>query len=228
VGGISYEERQPGLTFQVPFVNRAHRVDVREQRFATVSDEGKANAVVHTTDLQEVFVRASLIWRISPDLAAEVLDDIGSVDQVLPIIRALFYDAIKEAGGQAEALSLAENLGPLAAQVDTIIRPQLEAKGIEILEVAIEDAVFDEAFLLSIKEKVIADQEAEEQRRLVEAEAAKKQQVEIQAAAQQARAAQLGLSPQEYLDLLWLEKWNGTLPTTVLGSEADVILDGLP
>jgi regulator of protease activity HflC (stomatin/prohibitin superfamily) len=225
VGGINYEERQPGLTFQIPFVNRAHRVDVREQRFVTVSDEGKANAVVHTTDLQEVFVRASLIWRIQPSQAAEVLDDIGGVDQVLPIIRAIFYDAIKETGGGEIALSLAENLAPLANKVDEIVRPQLEAKGIEVLQVAIEDAVFDDAFLLSIKEKVIADQEAEEQRRLVEAEAAKKQQVELQAAAQRQRAAELGLSPEQYLNLLWLEKWNGTLPTTILGEDTDALLN---
>jgi hypothetical protein len=52
---------------------------------------------------------------------------------------------------------------------------------------------------------------------LVEAERAKKQQVELQAQAEEARATSLGLSPAQYLDWLWLQRWNGTLPATLVG-----------
>ena len=74
VGGVSYEERQPGLSFVVPFVQRAYFVDVREQRYVTLNSEGKANAFVQSKDLQEITVRASLVYSITPSESAEIFD----------------------------------------------------------------------------------------------------------------------------------------------------------
>jgi regulator of protease activity HflC (stomatin/prohibitin superfamily) len=224
VGGVSYAEREPGLSFVVPLIQRYHKVDVREQRYVTVNTEGKANAFVQSSDLQEITVRASLVYSVAPDRAAELFDQVGA-DFATRIVEPIFFDAIKEAGGQVAAEAFASQLAVIADDVRSIVTPQLEARGLRVLSVAIEDAVFDPEFILSVKEKVIADQEAEEQRRLVEAEAAKKQQVELQAAAQRQRAAELGLSPEQYLNLLWLEKWNGTLPTTILGEDTEALLN---
>jgi regulator of protease activity HflC (stomatin/prohibitin superfamily) len=224
VGGVSYVEREPGLSFIFPLIQRYHKVDVREQRYVTINSEGKANAFVQSSDLQEITVRASLVYSVSPDQAAELYDQVGA-DFATRIVEPIFFDAIKEAGGQVAAEAFAAKLSAIAEEVRIIVEPELEARGLRVHSVALEDAVFDPEFILSVKEKVIADQEAEEQRRLVEAEIAKKQQVEYQAAAQRERAAQLGLSPQEYLDLLWLEKWNGTLPTTILGDNTEALLN---
>lgn len=218
-------EREPGFSLALRPLQSVYFVDVREQRLVTVTEDGKANGLVQTLDLQEIFLRASLIWRIQPDQAAEVYDSIGDLDKVRSIISPIFYDAIKEAGGQRLALSFAEELLTIADDIGEIITPQLAARGIEVLAVAIEDAVFDSEFILSVKEKVIADQEAAEQQRLVAAEAAKLEQVELQAQAQRQRANELGLSPAQYLELLWLDKWNGQLPATVVGEGSDVLVN---
>lgn len=225
VGGVSYEERQPGLSFVVPFVQRAYLVDVREQRFVTTDAEGKANAFVQTTDLQEISVRASVVFRVDPAQAAELYDEVGP-EFSLRVVQPILYDAIKETGGQRVSLSFAAELAAIAEEVSAIITPQLAERGIEVVTVAVEDAVFDPDFILSVKEKVIADQEAEEQKRLVEAERAKKEQVLLQAEAQRQRAIELGLSPEQYLNLLWIEKWGGVLPNTILSEDAGVILNG--
>jgi regulator of protease activity HflC (stomatin/prohibitin superfamily) len=188
-----------------------------------VDAEGKASAFVQSKDLQEITVRASLVYSITPDQAAELYDAVGP-EYEKRIIEPIFFDAIKEAGGQRAALSFAEELASIANDIEAIVTPQLEQRGIQVQSVALEDAVFDPEFILSVKEKVIADQEAAEQQRLVAAEQAKKQQVELQAAAQQERARVLGLSPEQYLHLLWIEKWGGILPSTMLGQDAEVIL----
>lgn len=226
VGGVSYEERQPGLSFIVPLVQRAYRVDTRQQRYVTINSEGAANAFVQSKDLQEITVRASLVYSITPDRAAELYDQVGS-EYAQRIIEPIFFDAIKEAGGQRVALSFAEELATIAEDIEAIVAPQLEQRGIRVHSVALEDAVFDSAFILSVKEKVIADQEAAEQQRLVAAEEARKQQVELQAAAERARAAALGLTPAQYLEWLWLQKWDGALPKTLLGDATSVILSGV-
>lgn len=224
VGGVSYEERQPGLSFIVPGVQRAYALDVREQRYTTIDEEGRANAFVQSSDLQEITVRASVVYRVQPDRAAELYDDVGP-DYVLAIVEPLFFDAIKEAGGQVEAEAFASNLATIANDVEAIVAPQLAQRGIQVQSVALEDAVFDPDFILSVKDKVIALQEAEEQRRLVEAERARKQQVELQAEAEEARATSLGLTPEQYLEWLWLQRWDGILPSTLLGGEEGVILN---
>ena len=227
VGGVSYGERQPGLSFIVSFVQRPYFVDVREHRYATVNAEGKSNAYVQSSDLQEITVKGSVIYAIAPDQAAEIFDSVGPEFEKR-IVEPIFFDAIKEASGKVQAEAYAGQLGPLAEDVKAIIAPQLAERGITVLSVTLEDAVFDPEFVLSVKEKVIADQEVAEQQKLVEAQRAIKQQIELQAQAEQARLTSLGLSPQEYLDWLWISKWSGTLPTTLLGDSANVILNGPP
>ena len=225
-GGVDYEELQPGLSFIVPFVQSDIQVDVRQQRYVTVDEVGKANAFVQSSDLQEITVRASLVYRIQPDQAAELYDDIGP-EYEQRVIEPVFFDAIKEAAGQRIALSFANELSNIADDIDEIVRPQLEARGIQVLSVALEDAVFDPDFIQSVKEKVIADQEAEEQRKLVEAERARKQQVELQAQAEELRRVELGFTPEQYLDWLWLQRWDGVLPQTLVDPEGTSLLLGV-
>jgi regulator of protease activity HflC (stomatin/prohibitin superfamily) len=226
VGGISYEEREPGLSFIFPLVQRSHQVDTREQRYITIDAEGKANAFVQSLDLQEITVRASLVYRIVPDQTAELYDDVGP-EYTQRIVEPIFFDAIKEAGGQRVALSFAEELSSIADDIEAIVTPQLGQRGIVVMSVALEDAVFDPLFITAVKEKVIADQEAAEQLKLVEAERARATQIELQAGAEKARAAALGLSPAEYLEWLWLQRWDGVLPKTLLGDATSVILSGI-
>jgi len=224
VGGLSYEERQPGLSLIAPYIQRAYQVDVREQRYSTINEEGEATAFIQSSDLQEITVRASLVYSITPDQAAEIFDAVGP-EYTLRIIEPIFFDAIKEASGQRVALSFASELASIAEDIEDIVTPQLAQRGIAVHSVALEDAVFDPDFIKSVKDKVIADQEAEEQRKLVEAERAKKQQIELQAQAEQARATSLGLNPAQYLEWLWLQRWDGALPKTLLGDSEGVILN---
>jgi regulator of protease activity HflC (stomatin/prohibitin superfamily) len=226
VGGVSYEERQPGLSFVFPLIQRYYKVDTREQRYATIDIDGKSNAFVQSSDLQEITVKGSVIYAIIPDQAAEIFDKIGP-EYEKRIVEPIFFDAIKEASGKVQAEAYAGELGPLADAVKDIIAPQFEQRGIQVLSVTLEDAVFDPEFVLSVKEKVIADQEVAEQQKLVEAERAVAQQVELQAGAERARATALGLSPTEYLEWLYLQKWDGALPKTLLGDAASVILSGV-
>lgn len=227
VGGVSFEERQPGLSFVVPFAQRAYTLDVRERRYLTVNEDGKATGFIQSLDLQEITVRASLVYQVIPDQAAELFDEVGP-DYESAIVEPIFFDAIKEAGGKVEAEAFAQSLSVIAQDIEEIVAPQLEQRGIRVRSVALEDAVFDPDFILSVKEKVIALQEAEEQRRLVEAERAKKQQVELQAEAEEARRIELGLTPQEYLEWVWLQKWDGALPVTLLGGADENVILNLP
>jgi len=230
VGGINYTERQPGLSFIVPFIQSDVEVDVRQQRFLTViesgENQGKANAFIQTSDLQEITVRASLVYHVDPSQAAELYDAVGP-DYTQSVVVPIFYDAIKEAGGACEpdeqgvcqrtALSFAVELNSIALDIEDIIVPQLASRGIIVDSVALEDAVFDPAFIESVKNKVIANQKAEEENNLVAAETAKLAQAELKAQQERAIRDELDLTPEQYLIYLQLQKWNGQFPDTFFG-----------
>jgi regulator of protease activity HflC (stomatin/prohibitin superfamily) len=230
-GGVSYEERQPGLSLVFPFVQNAYMVDVRNQRYATVfqegEDAGKANGYIQTSDLQEVTLRVGVVWRPVPTEAAYWYDEVGS-ENAPSIMESIIRDALKQQSGLREVESFAQELGPLGAEMAEQIVTEVAQYHMEVTSVQIEDAVFDGDFIQSVKEKVIADQEVEEQRKLIEARRAEKEQITLQAEAERARAAALGLSPQEYLEWLWLTRWDGQLPQTLLSDAAEIILNGAP
>ena len=101
--------------------------------------------------------------------------------------------------------------------------------------VNIEDAIFDPAFVKAVKLKIIAQQEAKRQENLIAAKAAVKQQTIINAQAT-ARATLIKAIAQAQankkvaasltnalLNWRFFDTWDGTMPTTLLGSAANAL-----
>jgi regulator of protease activity HflC (stomatin/prohibitin superfamily) len=230
-GGISANERGEGFTLMIPWIQHMRSISVRTHK--VFSDQVFAQSL----DLQEITVVASVNYHIEPDRAAELYQEVGSSYQVTVIQPALFQRT-KAAVGQVAAEDFASNRAALAATIQAQLAEQLAPYGIVIEFINIEDAIFDPAFVESVKQKVIAEQEATKQENLIRAEAAKKEQVIIQAEARarsvlveaeaQADANELlalSLTP-ELLRWRWLVGWDGVLPTTLVGGKAPLLIDG--
>ena len=232
-GGISETERTEGLALMVPWFQHLSVVSVRTQK--VYSEEVYAQSL----DLQEITVVASVNYHVDPNLAAELYRDVG-MDYKSTIVQPAMFQQIKAAVGQIRAVDFAEGREQLAQDIQLKLSGQLAAYGILIEYVNIEDAIFDPAFISAVKAKVIADQAAEEQSRLIAAEDAKREQAIIQAEARartieieaiaQARANHLlalSLTP-DLLKWKWLSTWDGILPATLVGSDGSItfLLDG--
>ena len=230
-GGISTVERAEGLSLIFPIVQTAKQINVREQRFFT------EEAFSQSKDLQEITVHVAVGWAVVPTQAAELYQEIGTgpvIEEVL-IFPAVFQ-FVKERVGLIKAEDFAAERGQLADDVLALLTTELEPAGLRITYVAIVDAVFDEDFMLSVKNKIIAEQAAieefnniqkaknlatqvqetalgEEQRRLIEARG--------EAEAVRAVANVLGFTPAEYLAWVKVSAWDGVLPTTLLGEAGD-------
>jgi regulator of protease activity HflC (stomatin/prohibitin superfamily) len=175
---------------------------------------------------------------VVPNEAAEFVDEVG-LDNVGAIIDEAVFDAIKEQSGLVQAEALAQNLGELGADIFEQVVPALAPYHVAVTQVGVKDAIFDPDFIQSVKDKVIATQEAEEQENLVAAREAEKDQVVIQAQAEEQKklieargeqaaitsvAAALQFSPAEYLEWLRLQRWDGVLPDTLVGDSGDLSL----
>lgn len=228
-GGVNATERGEGIALLIPWFQHMRNTSVRTQK--VYSDKVFSQSL----DLQEITVVASVNYHVKPDQAAELYQEVGP-DYASITIQPALFQRMKAAIGKVIAEDFALRRDKLALTVQAQLTSQLSSYGIVIEYVNIEDAIFDPAFVKAVKAKIIAEQRAQEETRLIEAEEAIKQQTIIKAqarafsvkieAVQQARANDL-LNRSLTGDLLtwrWLNTWDGVLPKTLVGGSKDANL----
>ena len=231
-GGVQTAERVEGLSFVIPYIQSAVQMDVRTQKWGTVCPSPAScvdAAFAQSSDLQEITVHIAVGHHLDPTLAAELYRDVGRGYEAI-LIRPLAFQFVKAEVGQIKAVDFAQKRDEIAGNIHDALATELAPYGVVVEWVSIEDAIFDEDFIRAIKEKVIADEEADEQRRLVEAERHKKAQVILQA---EAAAADIRLRADAQAEantvvaesltsdlLIWqrVTGWNGELPETFIGN----------
>ena len=231
-GGVDERERGEGVTLLVPWVQTIKNVSVRTQKVFS------SKVFAQSLDLQEITVVASVNYRVLPDRAAEVYQDVGP-DYRATVVQPALFQRTKAAVGLVKAEDFASKRAELAETIQGQLAEQLAGYGIIVEFVNIEDAIFDPKFVLAVKNKVIAEQIAAEQERLIAAKAAIKQQTIIEAEAR-ARSILIEANAQADANVLlaqsltpkllrWrgIVQWSGKLPTTLVGDDgATLLIDG--
>jgi regulator of protease activity HflC (stomatin/prohibitin superfamily) len=97
----------------------------------------------------------------------------------------------------------------------------LKKYGIEVQDVSLTNFEFSAAFNQAIESVQIANQKvAQAQQELAQAQVdAQKTVAQAQAQADSQRLQQQTLTP-ELLEKMWIEKWDGKLPTTAAGNQS--------
>lgn len=226
VGGVLDAPRPEGVSFVVPWVQTPVSYDVGLVRW--YSEEVYAQSI----DLQEITVVVSVNHRLDPDATPDLHRRLGRGYADI-LITPMVQHVVKREVGLVRAADFAQNRQVLADAVQAELEAVLVPWGIVPVVTAIEDAIFDPDFIAAIKAKVIADERAAEQQRLVAMRAAERDQVEITADAERIRreleargeraaieqvVAALDFNAEQYLQWLLLQQWNGELPTTLVGS----------
>lgn len=217
--GVQEQELPEGLSFLVPLWQRKYNVDVRTQVFTYES-------FVQTKDLQEITLPVAINYHIDPARAAEVYQNVGPASEIqAKLIEPAAFQASTQAMGQVNAEDVAQQRAQLALSITDIIAGRLDAHGIIVEFVAVKDAVMDSAFIAAIQAKVIAEQN--QQTALNNVEVAR-------AEAEQARRRAEGIADanttieatltEGILDYLWITKWNGITPATVVGDTSGVLV----
>ncbi len=236
IGGVQEGERGEGVSLIVPYFSTAKQVNVREHLYFT--DE----AFAQSADLQEITVHVAVGHFIRPPSSSDIVQDVG-MDYERILIKPAVNQLVKQEVGLVLAEDFAQQRAQLAAAILAQLQSELDRNGIQVTYVAIEDAIFDPQFIASVKDKVIADQNADEARRRVAEETARKDQREQQALAaaivliEEARGEAeairqisdtLGFTAEEYLRYQLQLRWDGVLPETFLGAGGDLglIFDG--
>lgn len=235
VSGIA----EPGFNYKLPFADSVKEISIRS---ISRLYEGEP-MISYSADQQPADIRLSVTYRIQPDRVADVYVRYGGEEGLVSRLldRQVFEEA-KIVFGTYNASTAIQERGRLNAEVAKAIQKGVGTDAPLIVEsVQIEDISFSAAYEKSVEDRMLAEVEVARLRQNAEREKVQAEITVTQAQAQadavraqaQAEAEAIkikGLAEAEAISargkalqdnpglvqLIQAEKWNGTLPTTMV------------
>lgn len=198
--------------------------DIRtmDTRVVLVEQDGESAS----KDLQSVFYKVAVSYHINKENMYDIFMRLGNSDGVKT---AVVFPAISETQKAITSKYNAEEIltkrEEIKKSIDTDLRVRLEKFNIVLDEVSIVNINFSPEYNKAIEEKQVAQQNAlKAQYQKDEAKVlAEKKVIEAEAQAKAQQLLQSSLT-KEMVTKMWIEKWNGILPTTMTG-DSDLIMN---
>lgn len=205
-----------GFMVKLPFIEKVVKMDTRVQK-----EEVQSSAA--TKDMQDVNSTLALNYSISKEAALEIYNNLGT-DYKDNIIVPALHESFKAGTAKYTAEELITHRTEVKEIILAEIKERLSVYGITITDLNIVNLDFSHAFNQAIEAKAIAQQNVEQakqelERAKIDAEK-KKTEAEAEAAAQRAQQETL---TELMVKKMWIEKWNGQLPSTMT-DDASVIM----
>lgn len=207
----------PGINFKLPFIEKVVPLSIRTQK-----DEVPATAM--SENLQVVTSLIAVNYHLDGSRAEAVYQNVGS-NYAEIIVAPAIQNTFKAVTAQFSAEELITKRDEVRMLAEEELTKQLEPYYIVVENFNIVNFDFSEEYQNAIEAKQVAQQQVEtSKQKLAQAEIDAQTviaQAQGQADAQQA-LKNTGALTQEYLQYLFLTKWNGVLPS-VMGSFSPVI-----
>jgi regulator of protease activity HflC (stomatin/prohibitin superfamily) len=179
--GYRTKPLEPGLNYIVPFAESVVRYPISRQTYTmsiaptegTITGDDSITA--RTSDGQEIYVDASVIFSINPEKVVQVhiewQDRYGS-DLVRAQARGIIRDAVSQFGVE-EVYSTKRY--ELVNMINTGLKAKLEENGLILVDFVLRNITFSPEYAASVEQKQIAEQQAQQAQFVVEQ---KKQEAE--------------------------------------------------
>lgn len=219
-GAVSGEVMSEGIHWVTPIAQSVKTLDVKIQK-----EEVEASSA--SKDLQTVSAKIALNYHPNPEKVNLLWQKVGK-EYKSRVIDPAIQEAVKASMAKYTAEELITKRQEVKDEVKQILTERLVREYLVVDEVSIVNFDFSPSFNEAIEAKVTAEQSAlaaknkleqvkfEAEQRITTA-TAEAEAIRIQA---QAITSQGGA---EYVNLKSVEKWNGVLPTYVLGNSTPFI-----
>lgn len=187
-----------------PFYN-VHSFSLRNNRYDAVANSA-------TADIQKADVSVTVNYNIEESKVEEIYRTYGN-DFMGKVFAQNVQESVKSASAKYTASELITKRDSFKADVKELLSQKMP-NIIAVTDVAITNVDFSDSFDASVEAKVKAEQEALQAKAELE-----KKRYEAEAIRAQADAIKQA-GGAEYVQLKWIEKWNGALPTTMTGSNS--------
>ena len=218
LGAVQDRVLTEGIHFRVPIMESVIKVDVKTQKV-------EVDAPSFSKDLQNVDTRIALNYHIDPKMVNRLWQEIGQ-DYESRIISPSIQESVKSATAQFTAAELVSERNKVKDEIKRMLVERLSPRFIVVDDFSIVNFDFSDSYEKAIEEKQVAQQQAlkaendlkriqvEAEQRLAQAKA------EAEAIKIQSEALQLN---QNLIKLEAVKKWNGILPTMMMGNSVPFI-----
>jgi len=172
--GYREQALQPGLSWIIPFMESVKTYPISRQTYtmSIAPSEGQIQGddsiTARTSDGQEVFVDASVIYSIDPEEVIKVhieWQDRYSSDLVRPLSRGIIRDAISQF--QVEEV-YSKKRSDLTQSISDTMRKKLLDNGLIMTDFILRNITFSPEYAASVEQKQIAEQLAQQAKFVVE------------------------------------------------------------
>lgn len=232
---------QPGFQFKAPWTSIIN--------MSTQTEKYSSSATAASADLQDVKTEVTLNYRLKGDSAVTIYKTVG-MNFADKIIIPAVSESVKANTAKFSATDLIQKRASVKELIEKSINERLSSYGIVVEAVSITDFAFSAEFTKAIESKVTMQQEAEKaQNELAKIKIEKEQAItrseaEAQAiknkadadayailasATAEAKAIELKgeqlKQNSQIVSYVAIQKWNGVLPTQMLGSSPVPFID---
>lgn len=207
---------ESGLTFRLPFIESMTKMETRVQK-----QEVKTDAA--TKDLQEVNGSLAVNFSITNENALRIYKELGTnYDET--VITPILHESFKQGVSGYTAEQLMANRTAVKVAIQEMLEDRLQAYGITVVDANITDLNFSAEFNKAIEQKAVATQEVEKAKQELEkVKVEAESKVEAAKAEAEAQRLQQQTLTDAMIKKMWIEKWNGDVPTTTTGDSGFMI-----
>lgn len=223
LGKVNSTVYTDGLHFKTPFITKSVKYNVQTQKLDATADAS-------SKDLQAVSASIVVNYKYKESEVVNLYKNVGKEERVAEkIITPAIQEVFKAVVAKYSAEQLITERSEVSKNIEETLNKRLEPYGVQIQLFNIVNFNFSKSFNDAIEAKVTAEQNAlaeknkleqvkyEAEQKVVAAEAQAKA-IEIQAKAIQNQGG------AEYVNLKWIEKWDGKLPVTVAWGDSSFIM----
>jgi regulator of protease activity HflC (stomatin/prohibitin superfamily) len=210
----------PGLGFKIPFVDQIVDMSVQTQK-----DEVDASAM--SENLQVVTSKIAINYHLDGKKASAVYQNIGT-DYPDVIVAPAVQNTFKAVTAQYTAEQLITNREELRAKAEEELTSRLAPYNIIVENFNIVNFDFSSEYQAAIEAKQVAEQQVQTSQQKLDQAKIDAETVVAQAQGQadaQAALKNTGSLTPEYLEYLFLTKWDGKLPSVMSGANPVFSLD---
>lgn len=209
---------QPGLYFQVPFIQSVTLMDTQTQK-------EQVDATAASSDLQQVTTTVAVNFHVNPQDAGTIYQNIGA-DYQSRVIDPAIQESIKSVTANYSAEQLITDRETVRGDILALLSSKLQSYGVNTDTLNIVNFAFSDTFNTAIEAKVTAQQNAlAAQNKLQQVQFEAQQTVataKATAEAIQIQSAALENEGKNYVALQAVNKWNGILPTYMGGNGSTI------
>jgi regulator of protease activity HflC (stomatin/prohibitin superfamily) len=236
-GRVTGRVLDPGIHLVIPLAESVVTLPTKKVTYETSPEDKRLESQAtykdypvdtNTQDGQPVDISYTIRFSVDPTQAGWIVQNIGTeIDLVEKIVKAESRVWARNIPRNYKAETIYTGEGSIQIQNDIFesLEESFNNNGLILDLVGIREIKFDEAYVAAIKTKQEEEVKIETESNKAQQELFRKEQ-RITAAEASAREQELQRATlsDQVIQKLWLDKWNGILPTTLVSDSTNTLL----